>query len=247
MGFISPVATDASGVAKDTGSMQSLGKDDFLQLMITKLQYQDPLEPMADEDFIAQLAQFSSLEQMNNISEGIETANQWSYLQMQSQNNVMASGFIGKEVSADYSTVYIDDSNQPVISYSTTQYANDLEFKILDSEGAVVTTLKQSDVATGTGSIKWDGKDSLGNRVAEGFYTVEATGTNPSGDDFTPKLSLVGVVEKVVYRDGSAYLMVNGTELALGDITSIGAAESADTGDSSGDDGGSGNDDVNEG
>ena len=76
----------------NTGSVQSLGKDEFLQLMVTKLQNQDPLNPMEDEDYIAQLAQFSSLEQLTNISDGLDESNEWDYLQMQSINNVMARG-----------------------------------------------------------------------------------------------------------------------------------------------------------
>ena len=113
MSFISPVATDTNGNPRDTGSMQSLGRDDFLQLLVTKLQHQDPLKPMEDSDFIAQLAQFSSLEQMNNIADGIESSNQWDYLQMQSMNNVMAAGFIGKDVKAEFNGVYLDFDNEP--------------------------------------------------------------------------------------------------------------------------------------
>jgi len=222
MSFISAVPTDTNGVERTTGSMQTLGKDDFLNLLVTKMQYQDPLEPMNDEDFIAQLAQFSSLEQMSNIADGIETSNQWSYLQMQSLNNVMASGFIGKEVKAEYSDIYVDDSNKPVISYTTAQYASEIEFVISNSAGDVVATITEENVEAGTGSIKWDGKDSRGNRVEEGYYTVEAKARNASNVEFTPEMSLVGVVTNVVYRDGAAYLTVNGMELQLGDITSVG-------------------------
>lgn len=222
MSFISPIPTDANGVERTTGSMQSLGKDDFLNLLVTKMQYQDPLEPMADEAFIAQLAQFSSLEQMSNIADGIESSNQWSYLQMQSLNNVMASGFIGKEVKAEYSDLYIEDGNEPVISFTTDQYASEMEFVISDASGAVVATLTEENVPAGTGSIKWDGKDDRGNRVDDGYYSVEATAVSGSNTEFTPQLSLIGIVDNVVYREGSAYLTVNGVELALGDITSVG-------------------------
>ncbi|EMN32268.1 flagellar hook assembly scaffolding protein [Leptospira interrogans] len=53
-------------------TVKSLGKDDFLKLLITQLSSQDPTNPVKDQDFIAQMAQFSSLEQMNNISNGIQ-------------------------------------------------------------------------------------------------------------------------------------------------------------------------------
>lgn len=222
MSIISPVATNTNGQPRQTGSQQILGKDDFLQLLVTKLQYQDPLKPMDDEDFIAQLAQFSSLEQMNNIAEGIQSSNQWDFLQMQSMNNVMAAGFIGKDVKAEFSGVYADADNKPVISYTTTQYAEEINFTILDSDGVAVRTLSIEDVAAGAGSVEWDGKDQRGNRVAEGYYTVEVSAETPSGDSFTPRLSLIGKVSTVIYRDGQAYLVVDGTEVSLGDVAAIG-------------------------
>ncbi|MGD8922724.1 MAG: flagellar hook assembly protein FlgD [Candidatus Zixiibacteriota bacterium] len=222
MSFISPIATDASGQPRQTGSLQSLGKDDFLQLLVTKLQYQDPLNPMEDQDFIAQLAQFSSLEQMSNIAEGISTSNQWDYMQMQSINNTMASGLIGKEIKATYDGVYVDSDTKPTISYTTDQYAAKIEFHIKDSEGVTIATLESTDVAPGTGSITWDGKDDLGNRVEDGYYEVEAVATDSNGETFSPKLSLVGLVSAITYRDGSAFLNVNGVEISLGDVTAIG-------------------------
>jgi len=195
MGFISPVATDTNGNPRQTGSLQTLGKDDFLQLLVTKLQHQDPLKPMDDEDFIAQLAQFSSLEQMNNISEGIATSNKWDFLQMQSLNNVMASGLIGREVTADFSGLYVDATNQPVISFTLSEPAARIEFEVRDEQGNLVTTITSEDVPMGIGSVKWDGKDSFGNRVAEGYYTVSARAETDSGATFTP--SLVGDIRSI--------------------------------------------------
>jgi flagellar basal-body rod modification protein FlgD len=228
MSFISPVAVDASGAARKTGSQQTLGKDDFLQLLVTKLQYQDPLKPMEDENFIAQLAQFSTLEQMSNISEGIKTSNQWDFLQMQSLNNVMASGLIGREVTADFSGVYLDTTNQPQISYTLDRSASEISFEVRDEQGNLVATFDEENVEAGAGSIRWDGKDNLGNRMAEGYYSITAVGTTADGSTFTPTLEITGVVSTIKYRDGAAYVLINGTEVALGDIRSVGAPESVD-------------------
>ena len=205
-----------------TGSLQSLGKDDFLQLMITKLQNQDPLSPMQDEDYIAQLAQFSSLEQMTNIADGIAQSNEWDYLQMQSMNNVMAAGLIGKEVEASYDKIYFDGSAKPNITLTTTRYAADLTVEIRDAEGNLVANLTESDLAPGKHSFEWDGNDQNGNRVPEGEYAVSVKASDGSGGEFTPKLGMTGVVEAVTYRDGSAYFRVDGMEIPFGDVSAIG-------------------------
>lgn len=221
MTFISPIPTDTNGQPRQTGSM-SLGKDDFLQLLVKKLQYQDPLNPMQDEDFIAQLAQFSSLEQMNNISNGIAESNQWDLLQMQSLNNTMASGLIGKDIKATYDGVYVDGETDPTVSYRTSEYAEKISFVVKDAEGNTVVTLDETEIQPGTHSITWDGKDQMGNRVDAGLYTVEAVATGADGAEFTPSLSLVGTVSAISYRNGAAYLLVNGTEISLGDVTAVG-------------------------
>lgn len=222
MGFISPVATDTNGNVKDTGGLQSLGKDDFLQLLVTKLQHQDPLDPQSDEDFIAQLAQFSSLEQMNNVAEGIAESNNLDYLQMQSLNNMMASGLVGTEVSADYSGIYLESGDTANIAYTLNNFASEVKFTIYDASGNAVTTLTANDVALGVHAIEWDGTDTLGNRMDEGYYTVEATAIDGDGTESTPELGLTGIVQKIFYRDGAAYLLVDDTEVSLGDIRSVG-------------------------
>ncbi|MWV43546.1 flagellar hook capping protein [Paenibacillus sp. HJL G12] len=80
----------ASNVARASTKTQTLGKDQFLSILITQLQNQDPMQPMEDKEFIAQMAQFSSVEQLMNISNQLTAMNQ-------SLGNV--SGLIGKEIT----------------------------------------------------------------------------------------------------------------------------------------------------
>ncbi|MCG7407491.1 flagellar hook capping protein [Paenibacillus sp. ACRRX] len=93
---------------KPTGEMKQLGKDDFLKILITQLSNQDPTQPLQDKDFIAQMAQFTSVEQLTNIS------SQLNFLQ---QSLGMSSNLIGKEISwiaKDQSTG--DGSGETVVS-----------------------------------------------------------------------------------------------------------------------------------
>ncbi|MFZ7104597.1 MAG: flagellar hook capping FlgD N-terminal domain-containing protein [Peptococcaceae bacterium] len=86
---------------------QILGKDAFLQLLVTQLQYQDPLNPMEDKEFISQMAQFSSLEQMQNVNETLEAgfgellSIQQELLINQNSWQAITNSFnlVGKEVS----------------------------------------------------------------------------------------------------------------------------------------------------
>ena len=208
--------------SQTSGSVDDLGKDEFLQLMIAQMQNQDPLNPMEDADFIAQLAQFSSLEQMSNIATGIDESNKWDFLQMQSINNVMAAGIIGKEVQANYDGVYFDGSNSPKISFTSNQYAEELQIVITNTNGDAVVTLNESGVDPGKHTYEWDGRDEAGNQVASGQYTVQVVGTSAAGDTFHPSMKLIGLVEAVTYREGTAYFRVDGVEIPFGDVTTIG-------------------------
>lgn len=222
MSFISPVRTDTNGNAKASGSMQSLGKDDFLKLLVSKLQNQDPLKPMDDESFVAELAQFSSLEQMGNIADGIAEQNQLSFLQSQGLNNVMASGLIGKEVKAQFSDISLGASNKPEINFTLDGAASQATIVIKNAAGETVRTISADNLPAGAGQIVWDGKDELGNRAAAGTYTVSMSAKSSGGATVKSSLNLVGVVKQIIYKDGAAYLMVDGLQVSLGDVLGVG-------------------------
>ena len=85
--------------SQTTNSNSVLGKDDFLQLLITQLKNQDPLNPTDGTEFASQLAQFSSLEQLTNLNDAIQQNMNNSYYLTQSINNSLASNLVGKNVT----------------------------------------------------------------------------------------------------------------------------------------------------
>lgn len=86
---------DGQADAFSKASEDVLGKDDFLKLLVTQLTYQDPLDPVGDQEFIAQLAQFSALEQMQNVAKGIE---QLTELQLWIGGMGQAASLVGRTV-----------------------------------------------------------------------------------------------------------------------------------------------------
>lgn len=92
-----------------------LGKDDFLKLLMTQLANQDPLSPMQDKDFIAQMAQFSSLEQMQNLGKSMETLTE---TQTRGALVSQATALIGRDVKIQVQTGQDQDGNPTYTSIS---------------------------------------------------------------------------------------------------------------------------------
>jgi len=110
--YVNPVDAATYGSEYALEANKELGKDEFLKLLVTQLQYQDPFNPMKNEDFIAQLAQFNSLEQMINLNSTLEKQANWQLLAYASSligRNVTASDDGGKELSGIVSKVELEE------------------------------------------------------------------------------------------------------------------------------------------
>ena len=202
---------------KQTGNSE-LGKDAFLQLLITQLQNQDPTNPMDDREFIAQMAQFSSLEQMQNMTKAME-----SLLVSQQQTQLMSyTTFVGKEVKWHEMTEKLDESGKPIVNEGT-GIIESLKFV----EGDVVFVLA-------------DGKEiSPGNISAILGGAGSSTGDGSTIDKEPPLVQASMLIGKnVTYKDGEQevqgrivsvsdkdgvihYILDNGNKLTGKDFTVV--------------------------
>lgn len=223
--IISPQPVDANGNPTPTGAAKEIGKDDFLRLFVTKLRHQDPLSPMDDGAFIAQLAEFSSLEQLTNLNENIEASLRWDVLNNQTINNSVAAQLIGNEVVANLSELRLTDENEPKLSFELSEFASSIEINIVDASGDTIRTIKKSELPSGRNEVIWDGKTDDGERAPSGSYSVNLTSVDANGETFDTSLSIAGIVTGVVYRGGIAFLKLEGAEVALGDVQEINVAE----------------------
>lgn len=195
----------------------TMGKDDFLKLLVTQMRYQDPLNPMDNTEYAAQLAQFSSLEQLQNLNEN--AGNQ--LLVGQSLNNSFLTSLLGKEVKAygDGITLGEDDVNIDYnISYDAT-----VKIKIYDENGQLVKTIDAGKQNGGDNTFAWDGTSNSGSDLPEGNYTFAVEATDDSGATVSSQGYTAGQVSGILYDNGSPYLKVNGQIISLGNVISFGA------------------------
>jgi len=209
--------------SSQTGSIadRSLGKDDFLELLVAKLSNQDPLDPVQDEDFVAQLAQFSSLEQLSNMNKNLEQDIQWNYMLSQTISNTMATSLIGRTIRADSSTLYLETAGDSNIAVNLGRTATEVTVTIKNEDGDVVRTITENNLDAGDHVIHWDGTDDNGVQVAGGTYTISTSATDANGETFTPGSFVEGEVSGVAYRDGMAMLVVKGQEIPLSGVEEV--------------------------
>ena len=201
---------------------QELGKDEFLKMLITQLRYQNPMDPMKDQEFIAQMAQFSSLEQMVNMNKNLTENLNWNYLLSQTINNTMATSLLGREIKAIGTDVYLSDEGGAKLHYELGAYAETATIDIFDGGGTKVASYTVSKVGEGDQVFEWDGKTLHGEQAQPGTYTFQVTAVGPDGEDVVVMPYRLGIVQGVQYVDGQAYLIVDGTKVSLGDVMEVG-------------------------
>jgi flagellar basal-body rod modification protein FlgD len=207
--------TGTQGV--QSSSTQALGKDDFLKLLITQLQNQDPLSPMDNSQFLSQMAQFSSLEQMQNLNQSFDQ----SMVLSQTLNNTSAAGLIGRHVRASGNGVTLGTTGSVELGYFLPADAATVNVTVLDAQGRQVRTLVADGTAAGAHTLAWDGADQDGRRVAAGSYTFKVSAKDSDGADVNPTAVVNGLVQGVTYRNGSAYLLVDGREVPFSEVLEV--------------------------
>lgn len=202
---------------KQTGNSE-LGKDAFLQLLITQLQHQDPTNPMDDREFISQMAQFSSLEQMQNMTKAIE-----SLLSSQQQSQMMNyATFIGKEVKWHEITEEKDEKGNTVVNEGTGVIESlkfvdgSVVFKLVD--GKEISPGNISGILSGAGNPSSNGNNNVQESpLVQASQLIGKNVTYKDGDQ-----ELTGRIVSVSNKDGVInYVLDNDKKLTDKDFTVI--------------------------
>jgi flagellar basal-body rod modification protein FlgD len=211
----------APGNTAATPQTNILGKDDFLKLLTTQLKHQDPLNPMEGTEFTAQLAQFSSLEQLNNINTSIEqlTASQTS------MQNAQAVTLIGKTVRAAGNVLDLRAGGEQEIHFSLEGDAVDLLINIYDASDRVVKTMPLGARRAGEQSVTWDGRDNNGGQLPGGRYTYEIAAVDAADVPVGAQSFATGVVQGITFENGRAYVLTDSQTFPVDTLSHISQGE----------------------
>jgi flagellar basal-body rod modification protein FlgD len=215
---ITPIETSASSTETQTSAPNEiLGKDDFLNLLVTQLQHQDPLNPAESTEFTAQLAQFSSLEQLNNINDNLKNMAMFQT----SVTNSQAVSYIGKEITAKGNSVQLENGLPAQCQFELGANAAMAVISVYNVNGGFVKSFETGPLDSGRQSAAWDGTDRNSSPVSEGLYRfeVQAVDANNQGVSVTPLMS--SVVTGVSFIDQTASLITGLQTIAIDDVIAV--------------------------
>ncbi len=192
-----------------------LGKDDFLKLFLTELQYQDPTEPMDNEKILTQTSQLATLESQDDLKNTLsEIVSGFS-----SNAQFNATSMIGRAVSVGDSSINLTKGSNINFGTYLPDGASGLTVSILNKDGTEVYKNQLADATAGFIAMNWDGKDKSGNSVDSGDYKINITYTN--SENKTVVGNLASAVESVRFNGTNAELKVGGKYISLADIKEI--------------------------
>lgn len=213
-----PASTSAAGSAASGNNSVSgaMGKDEFLQLLVTQLQYQDPLQPTDNTQFVAQLAQFSSLEGITNLG----TTMQSVLSGVTSLQNYTAASFIGKNATANGNS-FVFSGTPVTMGYNLNVNAADVSVSVQDASGRVIRTVDLGSKQSGQYQLSWDGTDANGATVSPGAYSFTVNAVDSNKAAINAGTFIAGPVTSVNFDNGSTNLVVAGMTVPKDSVTSI--------------------------
>lgn len=197
---------------------QKMGQAEFLRLLTTQLQNQDPNKPMDPTNFVTDLTQMSQLEattQMNSSMQALATG-------FQSMQVLQSASMIGKNVQAVGDQMTHSKGEETDIKLSLDAPLKEVKIVITNKDGPV-TEIEAGDLNKGDKVIKWDGKDSAGVESDSGQYTLTVFGKNDDGEIKSIKTVVPSAVKSIgVEKDGSMNVtLATGEIVKMEDIREI--------------------------
>ncbi|WP_454258309.1 flagellar hook capping FlgD N-terminal domain-containing protein [Pseudoxanthomonas mexicana] len=195
--------TGTTGAATTAKKADTLGQADFMRLMTEQLANQDPLKPLSNSEFVAQLAQFSTVQGISDLN---TTVNGFT-ASLTGDQVLKGASLVGHAVVVPSESIALPASGNATGLVMSPE-AGKVTFEITDASGVVVDTIEAD--ATGETAFSWDGVKANGERAPEGTYSIKATHTATDGTATALNTYVDATVDSVTIGSDGLYLNLPG-------------------------------------
>ena len=210
--FIAGISdSTTSSSTTTTNTTNALGQDDFMKMLLAQLQNQNPLDPMDGKDFAAQLAQFSSLQQLSNLNQTMSSLPTY----LNAFSNAQMANMIGDDAVAKGNVISVSGSTS-TIAFSLPSDIQSGTITISDNSGNQLGAMQIGSQKAGINSIAWDTSN-----VSAGNYTFTMSAVDKNGAAVTADTLISGTVTGASFKNNEAYLTINGQDVAFSSVVAI--------------------------
>jgi len=193
-----------------------LNQADFLNIFVTQLKYQDPLQPLDNSQMASQMAQFSMVQSLNTMSESMKNMES----SQAAVNNLQAAALVGKKVEVKGNALNLSQGTASEGSYQLDKPGK-VTVKILDEKGSLVRVIETQVTDTQKHQFLWDGKNDQGTALPDGKYSFQVSAVDAQGAAIGVNTTMVGKVDGVSLDQGKAYLQIGSNKVLLSEIIAI--------------------------
>jgi flagellar basal-body rod modification protein FlgD len=196
----------------------TLDKDDFMKLMLTQMKNQDPLSPLQSHEMAAQLAQFTSLEQLFNVNKNLEGLSKTQ----DPIQKFQALNFLGKTINSDTREVFrVQGDTNSDLHFNLGTDAVKAKIVISDDQGQEVKSIEMGGLKKGSNKVIWGGSDDMDRDVKPGHYSFSVEAINSAGHKIAVQTATHGTITGVNYTAEGPMLMIGDQKIRLQDVQKI--------------------------
>ena len=203
----------------DKDKHNKMGKNEFLKLLTHQLTNQDPLNPVDQQKFSAELAQFAQLEQLANMNTTLEAQGK----NAPTENKFYAASFLGKQVTTAGTTIdYAGDGSSATLPFFLPKDASKVMIRLFDSKNQLIGQIERDNMNRGNQNLRWDGISLDGTVAVKDTYTVSVRAWDKDFNEFNGETKSTGVVTDVTFENGETVFKLDGKKsVFLRDVESF--------------------------
>jgi flagellar basal-body rod modification protein FlgD len=212
---VTSVTSGNNTYSTTTAATDEMGMNQFMNLLVTQIQNQDPFSPMDNQQFISQLTQFTSLEQLQKINDSLGE----NMTVSQSLNNTLLLDLVGRRATVPGSRFAVQDGEVSPLKVQAAA-GGTATITVKNAAGQVVSTYDRQ-VTAGWDDVTWNGHLADGSVAADGDYTYEISMVDRSGNPVTTATYVTAMVDSLRFENGIAKVTVAGVEYYVSEIAQV--------------------------